>query len=65
MIEKFSLPGVIIYLNVTLKARNSAQITFNEGEHVYVTLANGEQERVGSKKVELKKVLSNYSVTVF
>lgn len=44
MIEKFSLPGVIIYLNVTLKARNFPQTTFNEGEHVYVTLANGEEE---------------------
>lgn len=44
MIEKFSLPGAIIYLNVTLKAQNFAQTAFNEGEHVYVTLANVEEK---------------------
>lgn len=52
MIEKFSLPGAIIYLNVTLQARNFAQTAFKKGERVDVTLANGEEERVGSTKVE-------------
>lgn len=45
MIEKFSLPGVIIYLNVMLKARNFAQTT-DQGQHVYVSLAT-EKKNIG------------------
>lgn len=50
------MPGVIVYLNVKLKARNFAWTRFNVGQRVYVTHANREEERGGSRNVPLKEV---------
>lgn len=56
IIQEFSLPGVIVYLNVKPKARDFAWTSFNVGQRVYVTHANREEERGGSRNVPSKEV---------